>query len=169
MPYQHAINASLVSTRNIHKECLLRHSISTLHFLRTTSQLKKSFEMISRIHGDTDKPSAILHNFIAFNFMYCDHPQRTLGELSPIELFTTTAEFSVWLFLAIFFIMISLLIKIKIGKTHNSIVLATLSVLISFGTSGASRAIQSFWLFALWSVFSLLLGAHYTGGLPARL
>lgn len=132
--------------------------VPTLYYFSFGYQLQGLFKATK----NTAKLFVVQHHPVGFNFAICEIRARGPDDLSPITLFISTAQLPIWFCLTFSMILTSLLIKARLRKSDQPVFIATLSVSISPGPSAASRDILRFWLFTLWTVFSLLWWACYS-------
>lgn len=158
-----SINASLVMSRHMRKDkCdnFTRTNFAMLHYPAFVDELS------ALLDKHADKPPVVQQDPIAFSYSYCNIPVPKLDGISPSKLFSTTADLPVWICILFALILVSLLIRLKIGE-NQPVLVATLSALISAGISGDTKPIQRSGLFTLWTVTCLLFVIYYSGGLTS--
>lgn len=112
-------NASLVSSKNWHKDCMQGTSVSTIHFLRTAISLETSFSEI--LQNQPRRNGTAFSNSKQFHWIQLYVLRRELDNISPVKLFTATADLPVRLCLIALIIVASFLIKIKILSGNNAV------------------------------------------------
>lgn len=99
----------------------------------------------------------------AFNFGYCKL-RKTQVDVSPLEIFRSTADPLVWVCLALSFVFTCVLEKAASSRKLSSVLLSLASVLLSPGPSCVSHSSK---LFLVWMFFCLVFGTYYSGNLTS--
>lgn len=97
-----------------------------------------------------------------FNFVYCQRPKHLERNLEVLEILQSSADYAVWICLAVILLMTTWLIKHGIEKDFSDIMLTISFVLISprmSGTCGDSK------LFLLLTFVCLVFVTFYSGEL----
>lgn len=150
-----AVNATLVLTSSIQSKCL-----NTV--LKNTPTFRLTFGSYLHEYSE-EKPSIFLTNSAALNFVYCSKIRTETEKISPLQVFNLVADMYAWVCLIFSIILVSTLVRAFIGRSNVSAVMATLSVLLSFGINGESQALRHNWLLTLWMLMCLVLNTYYSG------
>lgn len=157
-----AINATILSSRSVKKGC---NPEVIWHIPKFYSAFGS--QLIDAFVG-LNKPLLIQVDSNFFNFNFCQRQGKDASNnISPLEIFRSTAESKVWLCLGASLILTTYLVRLQVGKNNSSVLLATLSALLSVGVTGDSRLLRRSWLITLWAGVSLIFVTFYSGSLTS--
>lgn len=150
------LNATLIPSTSLPDNCIPGNwRVSKIIYPVTVSSIKRLFEK--------NASHVTLTSHISLNFAYCRIRQKQ-GSSSSLVIFRNTADYFVWLSLAMSIIATSALVKASFSIDFSLSILTTSSVLLSPGVSGTTHRSK---LFLLWMFVSLLFLTYYTGSLTS--
>lgn len=113
--------------------------------------------------------SLVVENVHSFNFAYCDEPHRKRREKTVFQFFLNSADATVWTCLLAATILVSHVIPMAIRNdggvywSGGSAMLATLSVLLTPGSSAQMTTAKHSMPFVLWMYTSIIFVTYYAG------
>lgn len=157
-----AFNSTLVVPSGLRDTCNgTKRTVSIIDYITSTQSI---LNFISQRHNKSIK--GVLFNLPedTLNFAYCQHRKKSEHDASPLGIFKSTAESVVWLCLGFSIIFTGISMKMEFSRDFSLIILTTLSVLLSPGTSGFRSTSK---LFVLWMFASLIFVTYYSGSLTS--
>lgn len=155
-----AFNATLFSVVSLTPKCLESlQNVPRFSLIFPLRMIKNFYSATSII-----TPALVPMVHSAFNFAYCCVRKKQQENVSPLEIFKSTADCSVWLSLLFSWILTGILMKVGTGRDYMSVILTTLSAILCPGLSGEGSRSK---LFILWTFVCLLFVNYYSGSLTS--